>query len=131
MRTSLMPACGIGRIGTLIKLDIRTPPGEDHWGEYSTKSKILDQHLPFSFSYFQNLVTMSLFSRSAVIDVQNQWQNPADILSLLLLVGPDVVQKALAQLSGSLATPVAFSFGWVAYSYASLVSIFGSKFAPL
>jgi hypothetical protein len=65
-----------------------------------------------------------------------QWQHPGDILSLLLLVGGDVVQKALAQLVGVsfrpfargpniYVTPVAFSFGWVAYAFSSLMSIFG------
>ena len=62
----------------------------------------------------------------AVTDQQlrDQWFNPGDILSLLLLIGGDIVQKAIAQLVGhevrlpgssiqlSL-TPVAFSFGWV------------------
>ncbi|KAI0451043.1 hypothetical protein F5B21DRAFT_507574 [Xylaria acuta] len=51
--------------------------------------------------------------------------NPSDILSLLLLIGGDIVQKAIAQLVGykirlpgrtkrnvSIA-PVAFSFGWI------------------
>lgn len=33
-------------------------------------------------------------------DLRGQWGNPRDILSLLLLVGGDVVQKAIAQLVG-------------------------------
>ena len=67
-----------------------------------------------------------------------QWSNPGDILSLLLLIGGDIVQKALAQFAGvkvplfhresSLSlTPVAFSFGWVAYTFMSLTSIFGDN----
>lgn len=67
-----------------------------------------------------------------------QWRQPGDILSLLLLVGGDVVQQALAQLVGVrfclfrtghniYLTPVAFSFGWVAYAFSSLVSIFGDR----
>jgi hypothetical protein len=67
-----------------------------------------------------------------------QWQRPGDILSLLLLVGGDVVQKALAQLVGVsfrlfgagpniYVTPVAFSFGWVAYAFSALMSIFGDR----
>jgi hypothetical protein len=67
-----------------------------------------------------------------------QWQQPGDVLSLLLLVGGDVIQQALAQLVGVrfrlfktghniYVTPVAFSFGWVAYAFSSLVSIFGDR----
>ena len=53
-----------------------------------------------------------------------QWQNPEDILSILLLLGPDVVQRATAQLAGRAITPVAFSFGWVAYAISALLSSF-------
>ncbi|KAM0801860.1 hypothetical protein BDR22DRAFT_888307 [Usnea florida] len=67
-----------------------------------------------------------------------QWQNPGDILSLLLLVGGDVVQRAIAQLVGVYVqpfrngprlylTPVAFSFGWVGYAFTSLASVIGDK----
>jgi hypothetical protein len=68
----------------------------------------------------------------------SQWQNPGDILSLLLLVGGDIVQKAIAQLVGGRVAlwpgsrkvgfrvaPVAFSFGWVAYAFTSLMAAFG------
>ena len=60
---------------------------------------------------------------------KSQWQNPSDILSLLLLIGGDVIQRAIAQLAGdeSLPTPVVFSFGWVAYSFTSLLSAVGDK----
>lgn len=71
-------------------------------------------------------------------DFRQQWANPRDILSLLLLVGGDIVQKAIAQLVGyqlhpfpghqgrgiSL-TPVAFSFGWVAYGFTNLLAAVG------
>lgn len=56
-----------------------------------------------------------------------QWHNPNDILSLLLLLGPDVIQKSLAQLSGTKIVPVAFSFGWVAYAVTALISAFGGN----
>ncbi|KAI0865612.1 hypothetical protein F4860DRAFT_258739 [Xylaria cubensis] len=72
-----------------------------------------------------------------VEELRRQWVNPSDILSLLLLVGGDIVQKAIAQLVGykirlpgqsnrnvSIA-PVAFSFGWVAYAFLSLLSAVG------
>lgn len=67
-----------------------------------------------------------------------QWKNPGDIFSLLLLIGGDIVQKALAQLVGVRVscsyqkskfniplTPVAFSFGWVAYAFLALKGIVG------
>lgn len=57
-----------------------------------------------------------------------QWGNPSDILSLLLLVGGDVLQQALAQQSGdSFPTPVVFSFGWVGYAFNALLSVVGSE----
>src|SRR5579862_8567675 len=71
--------------------------------------------------------------------LRTQLSNPSDILSLLLLVGGDIVQKALAQFVSVrvklttrygptlLLTPVAFSFGWVAYAFTSLTSIIGGK----
>ena len=62
-------------------------------------------------------------------EVKSQWQNPSDILSLLLLIGGDVIQRAIAQLAGDhfLPTPVVFSFGWVAYAFTSLLSAVGDK----
>ena len=70
---------------------------------------------------------------------KSQWSNPGDILSLLLLIGGDIVQKAIAQLVGYTIepfgknnlhigiTPVAFSFGWVAYGFTNLLSAVGEK----
>jgi len=54
-----------------------------------------------------------------------QWANPSDVGSILLIIGGDVVQKALAQGTGKLYTPVCFSFGCVAYTFTALVSIMG------
>ncbi|GAW14634.1 hypothetical protein ANO14919_040370 [Xylariales sp. No.14919] len=76
---------------------------------------------------------------STAEELRHQWANPSDILSLLLLIGGDIVQKAIAQLVGyrirlpgpanrniSISiTPVAFSFGWVAYAFLSLLSAIG------
>ncbi|KAJ6263951.1 hypothetical protein Dda_0088 [Drechslerella dactyloides] len=84
-------------------------------------------------------------SESLAEILKTQWSNPSDILSLLLLIGGDIVQQAIAQLVAlriphrrflrnesddnayffNLA-PVAFSFGWVAYAFNSLVSVFGT-----
>ncbi|OTB01309.1 hypothetical protein M426DRAFT_266400 [Hypoxylon sp. CI-4A] len=71
-------------------------------------------------------------------ELSSQWHSPRDILSLLLLIGGDVVQKAIVQLFGVYIqpigrfprlylTPVAFSFGWVGYAFTSLASIVGDK----
>jgi hypothetical protein len=54
--------------------------------------------------------------------LQSQWQNPSDILSILLIIGGEVIHKALAQLSGGLVVPVAVSFGWVNYSISALLA---------
>ncbi|KAF2105389.1 hypothetical protein BDV96DRAFT_608287 [Lophiotrema nucula] len=54
-----------------------------------------------------------------------QWTNPNDVLSVLLIVGGDIVQKALAQGSGGYFTPICFSFGWVSYSLNTLIAIVG------
>ena len=57
-----------------------------------------------------------------------QWVNPTDIFSILLLLGPEIVQHAVAQLAGHRVTPVAFSFGWVAYSANALLAVVGGIF---
>ncbi|KAJ4508977.1 hypothetical protein HRR93_007513 [Exophiala dermatitidis] len=42
---------------------------------------------------------------------RSQWKHPGDVFTILLIIGGDVVARALAQLTGSPFTPVAFSFG--------------------
>lgn len=64
---------------------------------------------------------------AAESQLRAQWHSPSDILSLLLILGPDVVQRALAQLVGTRYVPVGFSFGWVAYSINALLAIAGGK----
>ncbi|PVH67752.1 hypothetical protein DL98DRAFT_662497 [Cadophora sp. DSE1049] len=82
---------------------------------------------------------MNNTQRSTMDELGQQWINPGDILSLLLLIGADIIQKAIAQLAGRTVkpfggkgpevaiTPVAFSFGWVAYSFMNLLSAIGEK----
>ncbi|KAI0354544.1 hypothetical protein OH77DRAFT_1426152 [Trametes cingulata] len=56
------------------------------------------------------------------------WRSPDDILSILMIIGGDIVQRAVAQLAGSGPwhfAPVAFSFGWLAYSVSALTSAVG------
>ncbi|KAL9067201.1 MAG: hypothetical protein Q9157_006885 [Trypethelium eluteriae] len=62
---------------------------------------------------------------STVNSLANQWNNPNDVLSVLLIIGGDIVQAALAQTTGGLFTPVCFSFGWVAYSFSAIVGMIG------
>ncbi|KAK7708288.1 hypothetical protein SLS57_009022 [Botryosphaeria dothidea] len=62
---------------------------------------------------------------SPAADLVEQLGNPTDILSVLLIIGGDIVQKAMAQVSGSGPAPVCFSFGWVSYSFISLVNLLG------
>ena len=62
-------------------------------------------------------------------EAASQWRIPGDILSLLLLVGGDVLQRTIAQLAGDarLPTPVVFSFCWLAYTFMALLSVVGDK----
>lgn len=42
----------------------------------------------------------------------SEWSNPSNYaFTILLLLGGDVIARALAQLAGGPVTPVAFSFG--------------------
>jgi hypothetical protein len=49
-----------------------------------------------------------------VTQLKEQFRNPTDIYSLLLLVGSEVIETALAQNAGQIAIPVVLSFGWLA-----------------
>lgn len=54
-----------------------------------------------------------------------QWENPSDVMTVLMIIGGDVIQRALAQTAGCLYTPVCFSFGWVSYSFMALIGVLG------
>ncbi|KAI0381346.1 hypothetical protein F5Y04DRAFT_280879 [Hypomontagnella monticulosa] len=59
-----------------------------------------------------------------------QWTAPGDIFSVLLILGADVIQLACAAMTGGpglLPTPVAFSFGWVAYAISALLAAVGEQ----
>ncbi|KAK5000608.1 hypothetical protein LTR66_000581 [Elasticomyces elasticus] len=65
-------------------------------------------------------------------EFSNQWTHPGDVFSVLLILGGEVVNRALAQLAGTSATPVTFSFGWVAYAVTAVVSAVGeNKLMPI
>ncbi|KFA68298.1 hypothetical protein S40285_07215 [Stachybotrys chlorohalonatus IBT 40285] len=57
--------------------------------------------------------------------LRDQWASPADVSTILMVIGGDVVQKAFAQGTGTIYTPVCFSFGCVAYAFVALVSVIG------
>ena len=63
--------------------------------------------------------------QAAITRLARQWRNPTDVLTILLVIGGDIVQKALAQLSGTYWVPVAFSFGWASRSFNSVLAAFG------
>ncbi|TEY34834.1 hypothetical protein BOTCAL_0609g00030 [Botryotinia calthae] len=56
-----------------------------------------------------------------------QWKNPGDVFSILLIVGGDVILLALACVTGRGFTPIAFSFGWVAYAVSAVVVAIGDN----
>ncbi|CZR69303.1 uncharacterized protein PAC_19203 [Phialocephala subalpina] len=59
---------------------------------------------------------------------QQQWAQPTDVFSVPLLL---IVNKALAQLSGGMLTPVTFPFGWVSYAVTTfLASVGDAKLMP-
>ncbi len=58
-----------------------------------------------------NIVSRSLDLKEAAKVIRDQSNNPGDVFSVLLILGGDVVARALAQLVGSRVVPVAFSFG--------------------
>lgn len=54
-----------------------------------------------------------------------QMKNPSEVFTVMLIIGGDVVQKAIAKACGRRFVLISFSFGWVAYSFTSLMSAFG------
>jgi hypothetical protein len=64
---------------------------------------LLPQLLPFLRRSFNLAIPSNEFTQ--------QWTHPGDVFSVLLILGGDVVEGALAQVAGSRLTPVTFSFG--------------------
>ncbi|KAI2468954.1 hypothetical protein F4781DRAFT_241175 [Annulohypoxylon bovei var. microspora] len=75
----------------------------------------------------QRLVQRAFAPDFPSVEFSDQFKNPTDVFSVLLILGGDVVARALAQLVGSRVTPVAFSFGWVAYAVTAVVSAVGEN----
>ncbi|CAL1698114.1 unnamed protein product [Somion occarium] len=76
---------------------------------------------------YGNTITRLLESRSQLDSVKAQWLNPTNILSILTVIGVDVVQRAIAQLAGNPCyfTPVALSFGWLGYALNAVGTVIG------
>jgi hypothetical protein len=79
----------------------------------------------FPLMSLRNGTVLSLPDEPISAIMRAQWQSPGDLLSILMIIGGDIVQKALAQLSGGALVPVTFSFGWVAYAFGALMSAVG------
>ncbi|KAJ9137698.1 hypothetical protein NKR23_g8995 [Pleurostoma richardsiae] len=62
---------------------------------------------------------------ATALELRKQWANPADVSTILLVIGGDVVQTAFARAPGKLYTPVCFCFGCVAYAFVSVVNVIG------
>lgn len=59
---------------------------------------------------------------------ENQdWLLSACILAALTLIGEKYIRRAMAQFSGTMFSPVAFSFGWVSYSFQMLALALGNS----
>ncbi|KAJ6436689.1 hypothetical protein O9K51_10808 [Purpureocillium lavendulum] len=59
-------------------------------------------------------------------ELARQWANPSIVVAtVLMFVGGNAVQEALAQSTGALFTPVCFSFGWIGYTLATIKDVFG------
>ena len=71
--------------------------------------------------FFATLISRDLgFDPSVSSDeFTEQWTHPGDVFSVLLILGGDVVARALAQLAGSGLAPITFSFGIVPSTFLS------------
>ncbi|KAI0096413.1 hypothetical protein GGR51DRAFT_568381 [Nemania sp. FL0031] len=78
-------------------------------------------------STFSTQIPLMEVENDTSTELTRHWVNPSPVLAMVLTVlGESVIQKALAQSTGGLLTPVCFSFGWVSYSLSSLKNSFGN-----
>ncbi|KAH7303685.1 hypothetical protein B0I35DRAFT_497928 [Stachybotrys elegans] len=73
------------------------------------------------------IASRDLSLNAPLSQLQQQLLRPRDVFTVLLLLGGNVIEKALAQLSGGRFTLVTFSFGWVVYSVSALVAAVGDN----
>ncbi|KAI9811952.1 MAG: hypothetical protein M1832_000657 [Thelocarpon impressellum] len=60
------------------------------------------------------------------LELKGAWMDPSEIMSILMIVGGNLVQKALAQLAGGArCVPICFSFGWVNFAFTMLLAVVG------
>jgi hypothetical protein len=88
------------------------------WGFFLTLvlSIVLFDLPPLDYSFvmppvFTDIVRRTFNPGETSVEFWTQWKNPSDVFSVLLILGGDVVGRALAQVAGSPVSPVAFSFG--------------------
>lgn len=73
---------------------------------------LADQHYLGLMAPALNILRRIDFSPDVPSDeLSNQWTHPSDVFSVLLILGGDVVARALAQSTGSLIGIPSFSFG--------------------
>jgi hypothetical protein len=66
---------------------------------------------PLNFRTLLMNTRRSFDAQQPADELSSQWKNPGDVFNVLLIIGGDVVARALAQLVGGRLTPVTFSFG--------------------
>ena len=73
------------------------------------------------------IVNASYNTTSTFLKAQSS--NPNDTITILLLLGGEIIQKAIAQLAGTMPlVPVAFSFGWVNFAFYNLLAALGDGY---
>ncbi|OJJ08384.1 hypothetical protein ASPVEDRAFT_47531 [Aspergillus versicolor CBS 583.65] len=73
-----------------------------------------------------NLLQRDFDPGAPAASFRDEWSTPSNYaFTILLLIGGDLVNRALAQLVGGWLTPVAFSFGWVSYATSAVCSALG------
>jgi len=94
--------------------------------------RLRSMYLPASSAAAMNPTLPAMVSTSdpyPLATLREQFRRPSDVMSVLLLIGGEVIRRALAQLSGRTIAPVAFSFGWVNYAV-TLVALGENKLMP-
>lgn len=117
-----IPWCACGCVVVLLSILVSFDPG----GYLNTLCLEMYSQIARIFSYTHGILLH--FSETDQLSqmVRRTWENPANAMAILLFIGGDIVGMALAQLSGPYIVPVAFSFGWIGYSFNMLMSVVGS-----